>query len=228
MGTGSGWDDDTPRAKPRARLVVGALLLVAGAAFAVLAATGALGGDDPRPTKVGKLIDSDLPAPPTTAPGAPVATDPAGGTTSPAPAPTGEPSWPAAVQGRPAAFGTDGDAPPAQAGDLAEGIYVWSDFKGWHVWFVGGKTSDATVTVSGNGDLTPTPAGDGADLEADGADRFTVGRGTADQQVVGADFNAGFYVSEITITVAGDLPLRTGAGAAPASSPLTLRYQPQG
>lgn len=200
------------------RVAIGALLVVAGLTAAGLAVWAAVVDEGPLP--VGRLVASDVPSA-----GEPPA---GGGTDAPgiAGAPSDRPSWPPAVQGRPPAFGTDGDGPPASADGLEDGWYLWSDFAGWHLWLVGDDRG-GSVEVTTNASFLADPTGGQPALET-GEQRLTLARGEATEPVVGVDFNPGFFAKELVVTVTGDLPLRTGFGLVDAASPLVLRYEPQG
>lgn len=199
---------------------MGGALLVLGALVVALSLAGVLGGDDRTEVEVGKLVASDVPAA-TTAGTSAVSPTTAGSTE----APSGSPTWPAAVQGRPAAFGDQGAPPPADGGGVDDGVYLWSDFKGWHIWIAGGEP-DTSVSIQADADLTAVAVG-GATVDARGGE-LTVTCGDAPDRLAGADVNVGLYTTHLTVTVDGGLPLRTGAAASPATSPLDLRYEPGG
>lgn len=196
------------------RVLLGTALVVAGLAAAGIAVWATLVDEGPLP--VGRLVAADI---------APPVAGGAGEGGSPGAAPDGPPAWPGPVQGRPPAFGADGDDPPASAEGLADGWYLWSDFTGWHLWLVGDVGGSVEVTT--NGTFLADVTGGSPSLElAD--DRLVLQRGSAEEPVVGVDFNPGFFANELTVTVTGDGPLRTGFGLADAESPLVLSYRPQG
>jgi hypothetical protein len=216
------FDDVAEEAEPdlrggSARPPMNATRLVAGLAFLVLGIIAVFLAVRAITDDTSETADAPPGASETTAANGP-ADDP--GTSAPAPA-----GWPASVQGRPAALGSNGP-PPADAGDLAPGWYLWSDFSDWHLWLVGGEGTDAAAVVTTNDKLTLKDTYGGAGVEA--TDTSAVVRPGADPAPIeGIDFNPGFFGDELTITITGDLPLRTGQSSVEAASPLTLRLVPQ-
>jgi hypothetical protein len=208
---------DRPAPRRRRRLprrAIGALLVVFGLVTVGFVGWATTIYEPPR--RVGRLIGSDLgTAALVTTPSAPVGSDAPGD-------PDGPASWPFAVQGRPPAFGADGDPPPASADGVAPGWYLWSDFRGWHLWAVG--EVEGSVVVTTNGSFLAEATGGPVDLVVE-EERLELRRGTATEPVVGVDFNPGFFANELTVTVDGGAPLRTGYWLADATSPLTLRFE---
>lgn len=235
-------DDDHERRRRRRRVGTG-LVVLAVVAIAVGVAVSLRGGDE-RP--VGELLAADLPG--TSAPGsatasttttaagpvvtAPGTDGPAAPTTTAADPAATPPSteadlgdraqWPGPVRGRPEAFGADGDAPPADAGELADGAYLFFDQAGWHLWLVGGA-GDASIEVVADQELARADAVGGApDLQVDG-NRLRLARGDEGAEVTGVDFSPGFYGKTMVVTVDGDLPLFTGSTAKAATPVLGLQ-----
>lgn len=222
--------DDARRA--RFRLVIGGVFLLIGLGVAALALWSVLRDDGPAERKVGKLTSANLTGT-TAADGAGTSgtktttkTTSKGGTTPTTAAvdPTStKTDWPAAVHGRPKAFGIDGDPPPATAKGLSDGFYLWLDFKGWHLWMVGGEGSDASVEiVADNAIAKADPASGSPDITV-GGNRLTLARGGEGAAVTGVDFSVGFYGRTMVITTTGDLPLHTGRRAAAAADLLGIQ-----
>ena len=133
-------------------------------------------------------------------------------------------NWPGAVRGRPSAFGVDGSPPPASAGDLEDGFYLFFDFKGWHLWQVGGQGSDAKVEIVVD-DLIPRadPVGGHPDITVSG-NHLTFSRGSADAEVTGVEMNLGFYGRTVVVTTSGDLKLHTGKNAKVAADVYGMQH----
>lgn len=181
--------------------VVAVALLGGGTAWALLHDDGAGGGP-----QVGTLIGSEAAdggkKSTTTAAGTP----PAGGT---APTLAAKPRWPSAIQGRPKQFGKVNDPPPATAGGIEDGFYLWSDFDGWHLWLVGGGDADR-VTITADDEIRRAdPTDPSATIERLG-NTLTFSRGGADGEVVGMDFSPGFYSKTLIVSVQGDLRVHIG------------------
>jgi len=203
------------RGARRLRLVAGVLLVALAVGLGAWAVLGRDGSEGERP--VGRLIASDLPGA-----GDDAATTDPGGASTPAAGPSGSssPQWPGEVQGRPVAFGADGDLPPTSAGDLAPGFYLWQDFKGWHLWLVGDPGAAAELVLDGEFARADAVGGD-PQLTVDG-DRILLERGGADEAVVGVDFSTGFYGAVLDVSIDGDAALFTGTATLPAAPPLRL------
>jgi hypothetical protein len=204
------FDDERPSStRPTTspgRVVAGIACAVVGIIAAVLAVRAA--------------SDDDAGARTTTTTGIAVAgSEVSGGSSSVPP-----PGWPPATQGRPKELGTLGP-PPTSAGGLAPGWYLWSDFRDWHLWLVGGEGVDSSAVVTTNDKLTlKNTYGDAAVAPTDTS--ATIRRGAGAAPIAGIDFNPGFYGNEITVTITGDLPLRTGQHVTEATTPLELKLQP--
>lgn len=140
------------------------------------------------------------------------------------------PSWPAAVQGRPAAFGELRDPITAHQADAEPGAYLWVDFDGWHLWIIdpsgkaaarGGLVSnadfgDASTAVPDEG--TVTVQGQGLTFDFSGTDATAAG----------VSFNLGFYGTELTVSLQGtDLPLLLGEDATPSPIPTVVTKEVQ-
>ncbi|MFN8018659.1 MAG: hypothetical protein U0P45_11105 [Acidimicrobiales bacterium] len=213
---------DAPSGGRRRALVGGAFLavglLIAG--FAVWTTTH----EDSGERKVGKLTASHLgdeattttskgkgttPTSPSSAPPT-IADGGSATTTAPATSPGTKPTWPAAVSSRPPALGKQGQPPPTSVSKIDDGFYLWQDFYGWHLWQVGGS-SDDKVTVTVDSPLAKQE-GVGGDVQIDAStNAFTFSRGSADAEVVGVDFNPGYYAKTIVVSVDGKLRLHVGA-----------------
>lgn len=110
--------------------------------------------------------------------------------------------WPKSVDGPPAGLGDGADA--ASRAQVTAGIYIWSDFDGWHIRAVNGPgvaglsgTLEADDEV-GEAQAAPTSAGDVT------RDSKTITFDLpAEPKVVGVDFNPGFYTNKMTITLKG-------------------------
>ncbi len=230
--------EDHERRRRRRRIGTG-LVVLAVAAIAIGVAVSLRGGDE-RP--VGELLAADLPGtsapggttttaagPIVTAPGTDPPPAPTTTATDPASAPTSTDAdlgdraqWPGPVRGRPEAFGADGDAPPAGAGELADGAYLFFDQAAWHLWLVG-DGGDASIEVVADQELARADAVGGApDLQVDG-NRLRLARGDEDAEVTGVDFSPGFYGKTMVVTVDGDLPLFIGSTAKGATPVLGLQ-----
>lgn len=218
----------------RRRRTIGIVIVLVGLAVAAYAAWSFFTADDSNERKVGKLTASHLDgeagskvaAPTSKGSGSAKPTTPAstgsasnGGGTSTATVPpvATKPHWPAVVAGRPTAFGKLNDAPPSSAGDLEDGLYVWTDFDGWHLWLVGGGSDDG-ATITADYEIAKFDGtGGSVDADAEG-NLLTFSRGSADGDVVGVDFSPGIYTKTMVITVDGDLPMHLGKRAREAAS----------
>lgn len=217
-----------PAGSSRRRSAVGIALVSIGLLVAAAAVWTTVRDDGSGERKVGRLTASHLGADATTtvpkggskgsgkgtgttAATAPPTTGDAGGTatTTPATPPAGtKPAWPAAVSGRPPALGKQGEPPPTSVSGIEDGYYLWQDFYGWHLWLVGDSNATATVTV--DADVAKAEAVGGTDVQKE-ANLFTVSRGSADGEVVGVDFNPGYYAKTMVVGVDGDVKLHVGA-----------------
>ena len=124
---------------------------------------------------------------------------------------TAQPRWPSEVAGRPHAFGGLNAIPQtANTVGLVDGFYVWESFDGWHVWEVGGRSTDNfTITLDDQiGKITPV--GGPVPIQQ-GSNFFTFSRGGLRAHVVGIDFNPGMYLKTVVITVSGGLQLHVGS-----------------
>ncbi len=198
----------------RGRLAVGLVLLLIGLAVSAAAIASSLGDD-------GKAAPNGTGGGAGTASGAQVASatvdrksgkptlDGSTSTTSSL-VPTSKPRWPPAVAGRPKAFGGLGDPPPSSGAGLEDGLYLWNDFDGWHLWQVGGGSEDgATITAD---DTYAKAAGTGGSVDVtNDANLLTFSRGSASEPVVGVDFSPGFYAKTMVVTTRGELTLHLGA-----------------
>jgi len=232
-------DGDDPEA-PRGRglwLVVGGVLLILGLGAAAAGVYATVIDDSSNERRVGRLIGTETegteksdkasasePAASTDGDpdGAAASTGEDATATTAAPAASTVERWPVTVQGRPPAFGADGDPPPADAGDLADGYYLWQDFAGWHLWLVGGQGADGEVEIRSDDVIASAVATGGQPAIDKDRNRLVVRRGDAGENVVGVDFNPGFYGRTMVVTTTGDLPLHLGTQAIEATEYLGL------
>ena len=207
----------------RRRKLLGLAFVVIGIAVAVVAAWSILTKDDNTERKVGKLAASHLGADATSGSGTKVAsvtvakgsgkgssTKGSGkGSSTTIPTTAKKPHWPPVVAGRPKAFGKLDDPPPSDAGKLADGYYLWTDFDGWHLWQVGGGSNDGATITADYAIAKADPTGGSVDATIDG-NLLTFARGGASERVVGVDFSPGIYTKTMVVSVKGDLPLHVG------------------
>lgn len=220
----SGWDDDVwgdegdpPDRRTVLFVQIGLVLVIVAIVAAVLVAKN---GDDDKGTS--NAAGGDTTAQ-TTVPGAP-ATGGAGTPTEPAPL-----VWPVNVGGRPAAFGELDGSPADAPGGAAPGVYIWSDYDGWHLWVVHGEgVGDVNGTVTGDDVVASadvTPEGAGVVTVADKVIAFDI---KSDEDIAGFDFNPGFYAKRLEFVLNGtDGPLpatlvHVGKDAVPAPSPIVI------
>jgi hypothetical protein len=125
------------------------------------------------------------------------------------------PGFPADLQRRPAALGKNGQAAPdvTPSAQAKPGIYIWSDFDGWHLWVVNGEgVPEVHGTVIGNKSLAKVA------LAVPGAGTVAPAIASIDQAqsrstfvlptqpgLVGIDLNPGY-----STTVTFDLTDQTG------------------
>ena len=115
-----------------------------------------------------------------------------------------EQAWPNSVNGRPPGLGEFKQAASKVDVKAKPGVYVWSDFDGWHVWTVnGGDIAGVKGTITSNKDFG------NADLAVKGAGTVSLSGSTitfevpSEPQLVGIDFNTGFYGDELTLDLQG-------------------------
>lgn len=110
--------------------------------------------------------------------------------------------WPHSVDGPPAGLGEGADQ--ASQDLVVPGLYIWSDFGGWHIRAVnGGGVSGLSGTLEADDEVTDAKAGPSSagDVTRDGKTiTFDL---PAEPEVVGVDFNPGFYTNKMTITLEG-------------------------
>lgn len=200
------------------------MLAALGAAIVILVVVAAAvisqGGDDP-PTRV---AGTEVSAPSRAGKGSTTTT-----TTSTVPVST-KPTWPPTALGRPAALGPSGTAPEAVPADAPPGVYVWSDFDGWHLWMVNGEgVTGVQGAVVSDDEIVK------ADLAAAGVGERTITNNViqfdlpADVRVSGLDINPGFYAKQLRFRFEGpdgEYPaatIKTGGLATPVTAlPLIL------
>ena len=91
--------------------------------------------------------------------------------------------------------------------EVADGVFIWSDFDGWHVRLAG--ANPATVTGSVTGQVTPTLQSEatapGVEVKQDDAAKRLTFNLTGGEVPVGFDFSAGCKQKELTfdLTTAG-------------------------
>ncbi|MEZ5183086.1 MAG: hypothetical protein R2702_14635 [Acidimicrobiales bacterium] len=140
-------------------------------------------------------------------------------------------TWPSETGGRPPGLGERGQgaAEVTLAGDVEPGVYLWSDFDGWHLWVVGGPAIPALQgTMSSNDAIARADlavAGVGNVAVADKVATFDLPTGAP---IVGIDFNPGFFADQLAFTLEGPegaidpTLVRLGSKAGPAPFPLVL------
>jgi hypothetical protein len=219
----SGWDDDVwgdegdpPDRRTVLFVQIGLVLVIVAIVAAVLISKD--GDDDEGSTAAGGTT--------TTLAGSPAPGTPDGGTVPGEPPPL---VWPVSVGGRPAAFGELDGSPADAPGGAAPGVYIWSDYDGWHLWVVHGEgVGDVNGTVTGDdvvasAEVTPSEAG--VVTLADKVIAFDL---KSEVPISGFDFNPGFYAKRLEFVVNGpDGPLapelvHVGKDALPAPSPIVL------
>jgi hypothetical protein len=165
------------------------------------------------------------------------ATDTSGGGDAAASAEPGKPEFPREVGGRPPALGTRGQTADEVAVDPAApaGVYLWSDFDGWHLWVIAGEgLPQVTGTLTSNDQVTKAElaiAGTGEVSIEDKVVRFSM---PADAPLAGIDFNPGFFAKDIVFTLtdpAGNpidpTKIYVGSKAEQAPFPLVLTKAPR-
>lgn len=135
------------------------------------------------------------------------------------------PHWPSNVSFRPPVFGKTGDPPDPVTPNAKAGVYVWSDFDGWHLWIVEPKGKAAAKgTVSSNDAIAKAKSevpNQGLVLTQKG--RFTFDLSGVEARTAGVVFDPGFYSSTLVIDLGGpDLPIFLGANMDPAKLPLAV------
>ena len=112
--------------------------------------------------------------------------------------------WPADVGGRPPAFGTFNDTPADAKGGAAPGVYIWSDYDGWHLWVQnGGDVNGVSGTITGNDNIASanvSPADGGTATKASTVISFDL---KGSDPLVGLDFNPGFYAVKLDFAING-------------------------
>jgi len=190
------------------RIALGTALLLIGGVIAVLAMTRTGEGGDPA--------DPPVPPPSTTT----TTTRP---TTSTTPASDDQEGWPSEVEGRPPVFGDRG-TPPGDDLDTDPGIYLWSDFDGWHLWVV--QSPDDPLV---EGRIRSEGAFVRADPEGERGAQVTVEHdivtfvlGSDGARVSGISFNPAFFTPSLVVEVDDDgrLPRRLGFGGASTDGPV--------
>lgn len=113
-----------------------------------------------------------------------------------------EQMWPLNVGGRPEGLGQTYDLAEAVTPDVDSGVYLWSDFDGWHLWFVfDNEFHAASGTITSNDDVDKaelTPAATGT-VQANGKEiAFDL---DTESNIAGIDFEPGFYSSRIEVEI---------------------------
>lgn len=139
-------------------------------------------------------------------------------------------AWPEMVNGRPNGLGPMGQAAADVEPMVDPGIYLWSDFDGWHLWVVAGEgiPDEVRGSVTSN-DALPSmdlavPESGSASLDGK-TGTFSV---STEEAVSGVDFNTGFYATKLDVTLEGpDGPLdaklvRLGSKLDAAPDPLKI------
>jgi hypothetical protein len=164
-------------------------------------------------------------------------TDTSGQTADPADGTSGgttknaKPIWPKEVEGRPAALGKRGQTAPTVKSTANPGVYVWSDFDGWHMWVQGGLGMPERVT----GTLTSNDPIARADLAVPDTGTVNVQGKTVTfdldttRGLTGMDFNTGFYGKRLVFLLNGpdgqpidQQLIKTGSRSVAAVYPLVI------
>lgn len=125
--------------------------------------------------------------------------------------------------------------PAGQVAATAEpGVYLWSDFDGWHLWVVNGEgIGPITGSIQANDDVADgnLAIADAGTIEVD--ERSFAFELPAEPGLVGIDFNPGFFTDELTIELEGpDGPIDPGlvsfgrSGESPDEVPFQLEKVP--
>lgn len=119
-------------------------------------------------------------------------------------------AWPKSTQFRPR-DGLGGAGTPAKDVDVDAhpGVYAFQDFQGWHLWIVNGEgVGPVTGEITSDKDFAgaETAIDDAGTVKASGS-TITVDL-PAEPELVGVDFNVGFFAQEVTFDLRGpDGPL---------------------
>lgn len=112
--------------------------------------------------------------------------------------------WPAELSGRAEGLGRVNVAAPDVELAADPGVYLWQDFDGWHLWVVNGDgISGVSGTIQADSEVgrgTLAVAGAGALTVEDESFTFDL---PAEPELVGIDFNPGFFTSELVIELQG-------------------------
>jgi hypothetical protein len=110
--------------------------------------------------------------------------------------------WPASTSGGPSGFSNT--AASDVKVEAKPGVYVWSDFKGWHVWAVNGeKVAGLKGTISSDKDFSDAKAAiKGVGTVKKDGDTITIDL-PASPGLVGVDFNPGFYAKHLHFDLEG-------------------------
>jgi hypothetical protein len=149
--------------------------------------------------------------------------------------PTGKAQWPTSVGGRPPALGVrDQPATEVQVAEgTPEGVYLWSDFDGWHLWVVGGSLPSISGSLTSNDPVSKAELAipDAGAVEVlDTTVNFLL---PGDRPLSGFDFNPGFFADQLVLTFEGPegtappAVVWLGSKAAPASAPVVLAKEPR-
>ncbi len=113
-------------------------------------------------------------------------------------------SWPANVGGRPPKLGTRGQAAPKVEPGAAPGIYLWSDYDGWHLWVVKGPGVPAiSGTLTSNDKVAKAVLATPSVGSVTTKDKVVTYLLPTDAPIVGVDFNPGFYAKQLVFTLNG-------------------------
>jgi hypothetical protein len=140
-----------------------------------------------------------------------------------------ERAWPASVGGRPAGVGEFKQKVADVKVTAKPGVYLWSDFDGWHLRVVnGGSVQGVHGSIVGDVDHLRAAAaqkGDGTVSLRGGTIDFDLPKSP---QLVGVDFEPGFFAKKLTVTLDGangpiDKSLVTlGSARKPKSLPVVI------
>lgn len=134
-------------------------------------------------------------------------------------------SWPVELKWKPMELGVREESVHDVPPDVAAGVYVWSDFDGWHTWIVDpaavGITSGRVRTDSEFGSAELVDEGAGAFTRNDSVLEFDFGG--LEQRVTGFRYNPGFFTSKVTYEFDGvSPPVFLGHRSTPMDGPTEL------
>lgn len=142
-------------------------------------------------------------------------------------------AWPAEINNKNPKLGGKDDGPAQVPADAPQGVYLWSDFQGWHLWVVQGDAlGDVTGTITSNVNMAKAElaVADAGTVNTNATtSTFALPGGT---RVTGIDFNPGFYSKQVAITLqTPDGPvdaklIKIGSKGAEAPTPIIFEKAP--